>query len=110
MAMGTPMIGDRSVEERDAEGEAWYVLKLKAVGTAIEVTKQHTTRETWNRISDEVQDTIQRVIRTHDDPGSLWAAWPIMWDAVINAIREVDCDVYRNFMEVYQAACDELGV
>jgi hypothetical protein len=86
------------------------VLKLKAVGIAVEVTKEHITRETWNRISEEVQDTIQRVIRTHDDPGSLRAAWPIMFDTIMDTIRKVDYDVYRNFLEVYQAACDELGV
>jgi hypothetical protein len=108
-AMGTPMIGDRQ-GGYDAEEEAWYALKLKAVGVAVEVTKEHTTRDTWNRISDEVQETIQRVIRSHDDPGSLRAAWPIMFDAITDSIREVDYDVYRNFMDVYETASSELGV
>ena len=109
-AMGTHMIGDRNVSELDPEEEAWYTLKLKAVGIAVEVTKEHTSRDTWNQIIDEVRDTINEVIRTHDDPGSLRDVWPIMFNAVTDAIKEIDYDVYQGFMEVYETASDELGV
>jgi hypothetical protein len=110
-ACGTPMIGDRPVEERDAEEEAWYALRLKALETAIEVTREHTSTEAWNQIADAVQDTISRVVSTHgSEPATLRSAWPVMFNAVSNTMSKRNGNVHRNFLQVYEAACDRLGV
>lgn len=110
IATGASYPGDKSRSQRESEDEAWYALKLKAVSIAVEAAKAHTTDRTWSAIQNEVFSTIDYIQETNPDARSLRHACSIMLDPVFNSIRRVDGNVYREFINVFQAAERELGL
>ena len=98
VAMDARYEGDRTREERDAEDEAVYALKMKAFATAIEATKEHVSNDTWDDICDAANATLERL--QDIEPKSLSRGFDLVFDAVSDSIRHVNSDVHWNFMEV----------
>jgi hypothetical protein len=99
--------GDRTKEERLLQEQALMVLKVKAVGTALEITQEHVSNATWNAIVDQYQMRLERL---GNRQATTREAFDIGVNIINDSIRSVDQNVYWNFNKVYQAARRELGV
>jgi len=106
VAIASTYPGDRAREEKRREELAFITLEVKAIGTALEVTKEHVSKETWNAIVDEYQNRVDRL-------GNMKAtereAIQIGKDIIFNSVYSVDKNVYWNFNKVYQTAKKALG-
>jgi len=109
-AIGAEYPDDKKPGEREAEDQALCALKLKAFGTAAEIMKEHTTRDTWNDLADEVNGTIKRLQKQNPRVSSPSKSFDIYEKEIVRAIEQCDYNVYRNFMKVYQEARIVVGV
>ena len=50
--------GDRTKEEKILEEKAWIALRAKAMITAVEITKEHISQNTWRQIVDEYERRV----------------------------------------------------
>jgi hypothetical protein len=99
--------GDKSKEERIAQKKARLALKIKAITTTLEITKDHVSNDTWNAIVDEYQRQLDSL---GDSMGTEDEAFIIGERIVINSISRVDRNVYWNFEKIYNASKRELGL
>lgn len=75
--------------------------------TALEITRDHVSSDTWDAIVDEYQRRLRQLgNRTATEREAL----NIGIEIITNSIYSVDNNVYRNFDKVYRAAKRELGV
>ena len=110
MGMSAEYPGDYGGHERANRENAICTLRLKAFEMAIDATKAHVTDDTWYDIKHGMDNAIDWVKRNCEEPDTMTEAYNIMFDAVSNSVRDVDYDVYANFMSVYRTACTELEV
>jgi hypothetical protein len=99
--------GDRTKQERLLQEKALITLRVKAMTTALEITRDHVSGNTWNAINDEYQRRLGRLgNRTATEKEAL----NIGIEIITNSIYSVDKNVYWNFDKVYHVAKRELGV
>jgi hypothetical protein len=99
--------GDRTREERLLQQKARFTLRVKAMTTALEITRDHVGTDTWNSIVDEYQ---RRLRGLGDRMGTDEEILNTGIDIITNSVYSVDRNVYSNFDKVYRATRRELGV
>ena len=94
VATGSDYEGDQPRTVHESEEEAQYLLELKALQIAAEVTESLVDKETWNEICDEVCDEIDRMSDYSDLTRSLDSAVDLMIEIVTDVIRRVDFEAH----------------
>lgn len=99
--------GDRTKQERLLQEKAMITLRVKAMTTALEITRDHVSKNTWNAINNEYERRLRQLgNRTATEREAL----NIGIEIITNSIYSVDKNVYWNFDKVYRATKRELGV
>ena len=103
VATGSDNEGDLPEIGRAVEEEAMYLLELKALQVAAEITEFLVDRETWNEICDEICDEIDGMSDHQDQPKSWRSAVGLMIEVVNEGIRNVDYEAYLVFTTAFEA-------
>jgi hypothetical protein len=107
LAIAADYPGDRTRAERERERKARLALKVKAMVTALEITKEHLNSSTWGAI---VNDYQRQVDALGDRKSTEGEAFRIGENIILRSVRNAGSDVYWNFDKVYRAAKRELKV
>jgi hypothetical protein len=83
--------GDRTKQERIREREALVALKVKAMVTALGITKEHVSRRTWDSFVDNYH---QRLASIADREVTKAEAFLVGERIILDSIRRVGSDVY----------------
>jgi hypothetical protein len=85
------------------------MLKMKAFGVAIDVLKQHVSRDGWNAICDAVNYTLQSLKSQYNFNRRDNATFAFIYDKILQAIERIDRNIAWNFAEVFNTSCEQLG-
>ena len=99
--------GDRSKQERLLQEKAQITIRIKAMTTALEITRDHVSKQTWDAISDEYHKRLRQL---GNQTGTEKEALNTGIEIITNSIYSVDRNVYSNFDIVYRAVKRELGI
>jgi len=102
-ATGSDYEDDLSGTTHEPEEEALYLLELRALQIAAELTEPAVNREIWDEICEEVCDEIDRISDCSDQPYSLSSATGLMVELVSESISRVDHEAYLEFATLFEA-------
>lgn len=90
-------------DEETVQEQLEQAMLLTAASIATEALKHHVSRETWNAICDEAQDTINQYRSTNPSPEATV-------DLFYDAISRVDSHVADQWLRVFQVSKREVGM
>jgi hypothetical protein len=103
-------LGDLFGGENSQQDKVWLENKMKAVLASVTTAKERTNEVIWEQIEKEVGKAIKQVERTSRGQELTKDLVNKTFDSVFDAIHQVDEEVYKEFLDVYQIAARKLGV
>lgn len=93
--------------QEDIEIEDHYELKSNALTVSLKEISTSSPKRIWNKIAKEIDLSANNFLSIYPSSIPLFKIYPDIESEILNKIKGIDLETYRNFVSIYEKRCKE---